>query len=86
MLMVTMGIDAQVKKSWDFTEGLSDETIENLNADATHWASNGTDADGNTNNWKNVGKPDANSYLMANGVVIPETMGLLKQLVKAMDN
>ena len=86
MLMVTMGIDAQVKKSWDFTEGLSDETIENLNADATHWASNGTDADGNTNNWKNVGKPDANSYLMANGVVIPETMGLLIDIGSNKDN
>ena len=84
--MVTMGIDAQVKKSWDFTEGLSDETIENLNADATYWASNGTDADGNTNNWKNVGKPDANSYLMANGVVIPETMGLLIDIGSNKDN
>ncbi|MBQ4296044.1 MAG: hypothetical protein II755_10725, partial [Prevotella sp.] len=57
LLMFVMGMSAQVKKSWDFTAGLSDETIENLNADATHWASNGTDADGNTNNWKNVGKP-----------------------------
>ncbi len=86
MLMMTVGIDAQVKKTWDFSEGLSYETIENLNADATHWASNGTDADGNTNNWKNVGKPDVNSYLMANGVVIPETMGLLFDIGSNKDN
>ncbi len=86
LLMFVMGMSAQVKKSWDFTAGLSDETIENLNADATHWASNGTDADGNTNNWKNVGKPDAGSYLLANGVVIPETMGLLIDIGSNKDN
>ena len=86
MLTLTLGASAQVKKSWDFTKGLSDETIENLNADATHWAENGNDADGNVNNWKNVGKPDANSYLMANGVIIPETMGLLIDIGSNKDN
>ena len=77
MLMLVLAVNAQEKKSWDFTKGLSYETIENLNADATNWAENGTDADGNVNNWKNNVKPDPNSYLMANGVVIPETEGLL---------
>ena len=77
MLMVVMALSAQVKKTWDFTSGLSDATIENLNADATNWSENGQDADGNVNNWKNNVKPDPNSYLMANGVVIPETEGLL---------
>ena len=86
LFMLAMGMNAQVKKSWDFTKGLSYETIENLNADATHWAQNGNDADGNVNNWKNVGKPDANSYLMANGVVIPETMGLLIDIGSNKDN
>ena len=86
LLMLALGMNAQVKKSWDFTKGLSDETIENLNADATHWASNGTDADGATNNWKNIGKPDANSYLMANGVIIPETFGLLIDIGSNKDN
>ena len=84
--MLALGMNAQVKKSWDFTKGLSDETIENLNADATHWAENGTDADGVVNNWKNIGKPDANSYLMANGVVIPETFGLLIDIGSNKDN
>ena len=62
--------NAQFKKSWDFTNGLSDETIANLKADGSHWAENGNDADGNVNNWKNVGKPATDSYLMANGQVI----------------
>ena len=53
LLMLVLGINAQDKKTWDFTQGLSEETVANLNADATNWASNGTDADGNTNNWKN---------------------------------
>ena len=86
LLMTAMVMSAQVKKTWDFTKGLSYETIENLNADATHWAENGNDADGNVNNWKNIGKPDANSYLMANGVVIPETMGLLIDIGSNKDN
>ncbi|MBO4821101.1 MAG: chitobiase/beta-hexosaminidase C-terminal domain-containing protein [Prevotella sp.] len=87
LLMLALGMNAQVKKSWDFTKGLSDETIENLNADATHWAENGTDANtGEVNNWKNIGKPDANSYLMANGVVIPETFGLLIDIGSNKDN
>ena len=76
-LVCTLCMNAQEKKTWDFTQGLSDETIENLNADTQNWAENGTDADGNVNNWKNNAKPDANSPLMANGVVIPETAGLL---------
>ena len=86
LLMTAMVMSAQVKKTWDFTKGLSYETIENLTADATHWAENGTDADGAVNNWKNIGKPDANSYLMANGVVIPETMGLLIDIGSNKDN
>ncbi len=87
LFMLALGMNAQVKKSWDFTKGLSDETIENLKADATHWAENGTDANtGEVNNWKNIGKPDANSYLMANGVVIPETFGLLIDIGSNKDN
>ena len=77
LLLFALCVSAQEKKTWDFTQGLSYETIENLNADATNWAENGNDADGNVNNWKNNAKPDPNSPLMANGVVIPETAGLL---------
>ena len=86
MLTLALGVSAQVKKTWDFTKGLSYETIENLNADATHWAENGNDSEGNVNNWKNLGKPDANSPLMANGVVIPETAGLLIDIGNNKDN
>lgn len=86
MLMLVMGMSAQVKKTWDFTKGLSDETIENLNADASHWASNGTGEDGATNNWKNIGKPATDSYLLANGVVIPETEGLYFDIGSNKDN
>ena len=76
-LLGSSAVIAQPKKTWDFTKGLSDETVTNLNADATNWASNGTDADGNTNNWKNNAKINASDPLMANGVVIAETEGLL---------
>ena len=83
LLMLVLGINAQDKKTWDFTQGLSEETVANLNADAANWASNGQDADGNTNNWKNTNKNFNSSELMANGVVIPETAGLI---IKIGDN
>ena len=77
-LMLVLGINAQEKKTWDFTQGLSEETVANLNADATNWASNGTDKEtGVTNNWKNNNNSFNKSNLMANGVVIPETAGLI---------
>ena len=78
--------DAQFKKSWDFTKGLSDETIANLNADGSNWASNGTDADGVTNNWKNTTKHTATDPWRANGVVIPELEGLLIDIGSNGDN
>ena len=78
LLMLVLGINAQDKKTWDFTQGLSEETVANLNADAANWASNGTDAtSGLTNNWKNNNNSFNKSNLMANGVVIPETAGLI---------
>ena len=78
--------DAQVKKSWDFEKGLSDETIANLKADASNWAENGTDADGNVNNWKNQTKQDANDYWKANGEYIPELFGLKIDIGSNKDN
>ncbi|MGM9732593.1 MAG: chitobiase/beta-hexosaminidase C-terminal domain-containing protein [Prevotella sp.] len=86
LLMLVLGINAQEKKTWDFTQGLSDETVANLNADAANWASNGTDADGNTNNWKNTNNSFNSSNLMANGVVIPETAGLIFNIGSNKDN
>ena len=86
MTLLVTGMSAQEKKSWNFTEGLSDETIANLNADAANWASNGTDADGNTNNWKNAGNQGADVYWQANGVVIEELRGLKFDIGKNKDN
>lgn len=78
LLMLVLGINAQEKKTWDFTQGLSEETVANLNADAANWASNGTDKEtGVTNNWKNTNNSFNSSNLMANGEVIPETAGLI---------
>ena len=86
LLAFTLGVHAQEKKSWDFTKGLSDETIANLNADATNWGSNGADAEGNTNNWKNAVKQSADSYWMANGQVIEELRGLKIDIGSNKDN
>ena len=77
LVALAIGMHAQEKKTWDFTKGLSDETVANLNADTQNWSSNGTDADGVTNNWKNETKPSASEPLKANGEVIAETAGLL---------
>jgi len=73
-LLLCITGNAQSRKTWDFSQGLSDETKANLNADATNWASNRTDADGNTTGWKDATK--MSGTLMANGVVIKELEGL----------
>ena len=65
LMALAVGVHAQDKKTWDFTRGLSDETVTNLNADTQNWSSNGTDADGVTNNWKNETKPSASEPLKA---------------------
>jgi len=83
-LALTAG--AQEKKAWLFYDGLSEETIANLNADAANWASNGTDADGVTNNWKNAVKQSADGYWMANGQVIEELRGLKIDIGSNKDN
>ena len=77
LVVVSLGSFAQDKKTWDFTKGLSTETVDNLNADEANWKANGTDSDGNTNNWQNAVKPSPNEELSANGMVIKETAGLL---------
>jgi len=85
LLAFTLGVNAQEKKSWDFTQGLSVETIDNLNADATNWTANGQDAEGNTNNWKNA-RNQGVVELTANGEVIPELKGLTFDIGKNKDN
>ena len=86
MLFVALGANAQGKKTWDFTQGLSPETVENLNADATNWAANGTNSEGVTNNWKNHAKHSATEPWKANGNIIPELAGLLINIGSNGDN
>ena len=61
-------------KEWDFTKGLSIETIINLDADAANWEKEGTDAGGNTTGWKETVKHTGE--LEANSVVIAECSGI----------
>lgn len=61
------------KEDLDFSKGLSDETIANLNADNSNWAVS-RDNGGVAYEWKNAKNLSGN--LMANGVVIPEMNGL----------
>jgi hypothetical protein len=66
---------AQSRKTWDFTQGYSDVTKANLNADA-NWVSNRTDATtGETTGWKDGTK--MSGTLTANGEVISELEGLV---------
>lgn len=74
LLAMVIGVNAQSRKTWDFTSGLSDETIANLNEDTTNWSENGTDDEGNVINWKNNKKPSGVVY--ANGVEIAELSGI----------
>ena len=85
LTLTCISANAQFKKTWDFTKGLSEKTIANLNADA-NWAYNGSDADGITNNWKNIGSIASDSYLIANRQVIPELEGLYFDIGSNKDN
>ena len=86
MLLSCVVANAQDKKTWDFTKGLSAETVANLNADGTNWAANGTDANGVTNNWKNHAKHTASEPWKANGEEIAELKGLLINIGSNGDN
>lgn len=70
LAMAISQMHGQEKTTWDFTAGLSDETIANLIADETNWSSNGE------NNWKNNLKQPADEEWKANGEVIEELRGL----------
>ena len=77
-LMCAVGANAQdveYKKTWDFTQGWSDETKADLNADA-NWVSNRTNAEtGETTGWKDNAK--MSGTLTANGNEIAELKGLV---------
>ena len=73
-LLMSLNVDAQFRKTWDFSKGYSAETKANLNADP-NWVSNRTDANtGETTGWKDNAK--MSGELMANGMVIEELRGI----------
>ena len=73
---LTMGAQAQERKTWDFTKGFSATTIANLQADTENW----TDSEGSGRNWAESKARTANTEITCkvNGEtwVVPETKGL----------
>ena len=69
MLCMVLSANAQARKTWDFTQGLSEQTKADIIADATNWTQNRTDADGNPSGWKNA--VQMTGILKANGKAIP---------------
>ena len=75
LLIAVLGVNAQVRKSWDFTKGFSDVTKTNLKADVSKWATNSTDGTtGEILSWKDAVK--MSGTLKANGIAIAELYGL----------
>jgi len=68
LFILVDGVNAQVKKTWDFTKGWSDETLANLEA-GSEWTLDGT-------SWKETGKFTGD--FVANGKPIKELSGLTR--------
>ena len=66
------------QKIWDFTSGLSDETIANLNADTENWSVYNTDElTGEAISWRYTTIPTTEPFVAeANGMVVKEVEGL----------
>ena len=71
------GVNAQDRKTWDFTKGFSATTIANLEADTENW----TASEGSGRKWAESKKRTAGTQITAkvNGEewIVPETKGLL---------
>ena len=74
LLTCVTAINAQQRKTWDFTKGISDATFENLSQDATNWTVT-LNTDGTFKEAKDAKK--LTGTLKANGVVIEELRGLV---------
>lgn len=74
IFFVCSASDAQIKKTWDFSIDISEETAANLNADSKQWTPS---TDGNTGspNWTNTIKGNIGAF-KSNDVVLPEFLGL----------
>ncbi len=74
LLLTGINANAQSRKTWDFTKGVSDETRAMLDADASQWTKT-MNSDGTaTASWATINAVEGE--LMAGGVVIPEFAGL----------
>lgn len=73
MLLLTLCANAQSRKSWDFTKGVSDSSREMLDADAATWSKT-VNADGVSTAWTT--NKNFDGELTANDDVIPEFAGL----------
>lgn len=72
---ITLSVNAQSRKLWDFTQGWEDSRA-NLDADATNWTKDATDATTQkTTRWKDATK--IYGTLKANGEPITELEGLV---------
>lgn len=72
--MTTFSANAQSRKTWDFTKGLCEETLENLAADGSNWTVE-NNSDGSLRGYK--GNSKMSGTLKANGVEIEEFKGLV---------
>lgn len=74
MMLVFAGANAQSRKSWDFTKGVSEETRAALDADVAQWTKT-LNSDGTaTATWATINAVEGE--LKAGDVVIPEFAGL----------
>ncbi len=74
LLVWTLCANAQYqRKTWDFTTGISEETIENLTADESRWTTSKND-DGSFK--EAVNKTKMSGEFNANGIVIKELQGI----------
>lgn len=74
LLICGISANAQSRKTWDFTKGVSAETHAALDADKANWSVNAVDADNVSTAW--VTNVNFTGELTAGGVVIPEFAGL----------
>lgn len=67
LALLSLTVQAQDKKTWDFSKGWSDETLENLEK-GSEWTKDGS-------SWKETGKFGSGAFV-ANGEPIKELIGL----------
>lgn len=78
LLLCGLSANAQSRKTWDFSKGLSEETIAALDADTKTWTATKAEKDGvlTSTNWVSQIATDFSGELMAGETVIPEFKGL----------